>query len=119
MSQSWVESTLESIGSGQAIDQVNHQLKEVYKNIQDVNTDPQARRSITLKITFKPNHDRSEASVEFQTTAKLAPDAVGVDQVNFNPTGKAFVMKAEQLPLGVSEERFDPESGEVIREVGV
>jgi len=117
MGTNYLEATLETIGGGEAIIQVNHQLKEVFKNIQDPNTDPKAKRSVTLKITIKPNHTRDQADVEYETVAKFAPDAVGKDQLEFNQTGKGFVQKAEQLPLTTRED-FDPESGEVIPRVG-
>lgn len=117
MSQNWIDATLETLDNGEAINQVNHQLRAVFKNIMDLNTDPKAKRTVTLKIHIKPNHDRTQAGVEHQTTVSLAPDAVGVDQLSFNQAGNAFVQKGEQLPLGIEATDFDPESGEVIPQI--
>jgi len=92
---------LETLGNGDAIAQVDHQIKEAIKNVLDPNTKAEAPRQVNLKITIVPNHDRSEAQVKYQATAKLAPDAEGKDQLFFNQKGNAFVHKGEQLPLTV------------------
>jgi len=112
MSNNWVEVRLQSIGGGAAIDQFDHQLKEAMKNCLDLNTDATAQRTVTLKVTIKPNQQRSEAIVEYQANSKLAADSAGAETVTFNQAGKAFVRDSVQLPLGLGE-TFDPETGEV------
>ena len=42
------------------------------ENIYDENTDPEAKREITLKVTFKPTEDREGLGAHVQVTSKLA-----------------------------------------------
>lgn len=116
MSMEWTEAGIETICGGKVVAKVNDAMKDVFKNIHDPNTDPKVKRSLTLKMVFKPNHDRTEADITFEVDKKLVTDASGADSVKFTNTGKGFVQEAEQLPLdinAVEEEDFDPETGEV------
>lgn len=62
-----------NIGKGSALEIFDHNLAKVIENIADVNTDPEATRTITLKITFKPFKDRSGAETKVDARATLAP----------------------------------------------
>ncbi|MFA5659676.1 MAG: hypothetical protein WC900_10400 [Oscillospiraceae bacterium] len=66
--------TLLNIGDGAAQELFDEQLQKVLKNIADVNTEDKAERTITLKITFKPDEKREFSAVSIQATSKLAPD---------------------------------------------
>lgn len=70
--------TLASICGGAVQEKVDRALEKVAKNILDPNTDPVKKRSITLKITFKPNEDDNEdVEVSADVSAVLAPE-IGV-----------------------------------------
>jgi len=90
------EASLQSIGNGAAIDQFNFQLKRAIENCQDVNTDAEAVRMVTLKVRIKPDKERKEASIDFQAEAKLAPDSKGKDQLFFGRHG-AYVDPRRQI----------------------
>jgi hypothetical protein len=63
---------------GGAIEEVfQREFAEVLQNISDVNTDPEAKRKITLEFTLEPFEDRSGAQVTFACKSKtVAVNAV-------------------------------------------
>lgn len=67
--------SLANLKGGAAVEAVDHALGEVWDNILDPNTDPKAKRSVTLKLTFKPTEDRESAACSIETVSKLAPQA--------------------------------------------
>ncbi len=100
--------TAEAIGGGDALSQLDEQLALAIENILDVNKDPSATRTVTLKIKIKPVKERSEYLIEFQAEAKLPPDVAGVDHL-FLAKDKGYVPIAKQLTL----DDFDRDTGEV------
>jgi hypothetical protein len=62
-----------NIGKGSTLEIFDHNLQKVIENIADSNTDPEATRAVTLKITFKPFKDRSGAETKVDARVTLAP----------------------------------------------
>lgn len=62
--------TLGELAGGAVEEQFQVALGEVLANIHDPNTDAQGKRSITLKIEFKPTSDRGY--IEYSVTANPA-----------------------------------------------
>lgn len=59
---------------GGAIEEVfQREFASVLANIADVNTDPEAKRKITLEFTVAPFEDRSGAQVTFHCKSKTVP----------------------------------------------
>ncbi len=58
---------------GGIIEMVDDELQRVADNILDPNTKETAARTVTLKITLKPDVDRSIAQTSVDVQAKLAP----------------------------------------------
>jgi hypothetical protein len=59
---------------GGAIEEVfQREFAQVLANIADVNTDPEAKRKITLEFTILPFEDRSGAQVTFACKSKTVP----------------------------------------------
>lgn len=70
--------TLATICGGAVQEKVDRALEKVAKNILDPNTDPGKKRTITLKITMKPDADDCEdVVVGAEVSYTLAPE-VGV-----------------------------------------
>lgn len=65
--------TLTSICNGAVPEVFERELNEIFQNIQDVNTDPQKSRKLTLEFTFKPLSDRSGAEASFICKRSLVP----------------------------------------------
>lgn len=49
-----------------------HEVTKMLKNVADLNTDPEAKRSITMEFVFKPSPDRKSAVVKLTFKAKHA-----------------------------------------------
>jgi hypothetical protein len=59
---------------GGAVEEVfQRELTYVLANIADVNTDPEAKRTITFEFRFEPFEDRSGAKILFFCKSKQAP----------------------------------------------
>ena len=70
--------TLATICGGAVQEKVDRALEKVAKNILDPNTDPGKKRSITLKITMKPDeNDNEDVEVSADVSYTLAPE-IGV-----------------------------------------
>lgn len=64
--------TLGTIAAGALEELFGAELSKVLANIQDVNTDPKAKREIAIKLIFSPTEDRDMTDVKVQCSAKLA-----------------------------------------------
>ena len=64
--------TLGTIAGGALEELFGAELTKVLANIQDVNTDPKAKRSIGIKLEFAPSEDREMTEVKVTCNAKLA-----------------------------------------------
>lgn len=67
--------TLATLCGGAVQERVDRALEKVAKNILDPNTDPGKKRSITLKITLKPDdEDNEDVEVTADVSVSLAPE---------------------------------------------
>lgn len=75
MKQQKVKSTinLETLAGGAFAEKLNEALAQVAENIQNPNTDPTAKRGISVAIKFTPNKTRQMASATISVQTKLAP----------------------------------------------
>lgn len=64
--------TLQNIGNGAAEELFQAALSAALENIDDPNTDPKAKRAVTLVFTFKTDEDRRAGYVEIACGTKLA-----------------------------------------------
>lgn len=67
------EFTLGTIAGGAVEMRVAEEIEKVLRNIDDPNTDAQAKREITVRLTFKPSKTRSSAELAVLVTSKLQP----------------------------------------------
>lgn len=65
--------TLEGLANGALAEQFSEELLKVLKNIDDPNTDPKAKRSISIKVSFKPDEKRDMANIDVTCVSTLAP----------------------------------------------
>lgn len=64
---------LDTLAGGAFSEKLNEALEQVAENILNPNTDPTAKRGITVNIKFTPNKTRQMASATISVTTKLAP----------------------------------------------
>lgn len=105
---------LSELMNGGLQERVDVELEKIIKNINDPNTDAEAVRSVTVKLTFKPWKDRTHCSTAATVSSTLAKygkiesvvvmgrdDEKGYDAVE---VGKGDLFQRE----------FDTETGEII-----
>lgn len=65
--------SLDNLGHGAAAEMFQNELERVIANISDPNTKPEAARGVILKLSIKPNKDRTFCAVSISCDGKLAP----------------------------------------------
>jgi len=72
--QAFHEVRLDTLGGGAAVELFEKELRKVIENIYDPNTEPDAKRTITLKATFKPHDEgRDTVAVLLEAKSSVAP----------------------------------------------
>lgn len=92
--------TLSEIKDGSVEEMWQSELARVLANIQDLNTQPDAKREIILKFKFKPDERRSLALLDVSIESKLAaqvPVATAFSLRQDKGTNIAFEMVQEKL----------------------
>lgn len=64
--------TLSTVGGGGLEELYQQAVQEVFENIHNVNTDPDAKRKITIELIFKPNEERTEVGTAIVVKKSLA-----------------------------------------------
>ena len=99
--------SLPTIANGAATERFEDEMETVLDNILDPNTEAEVKRSITIKITLKPNADRDQAAVLIESSSKLAPfKAVGSGLFMGRRHGKACAVEhnPKQMQMAWDEE---------------
>lgn len=65
--------SLDRVGGGAAVERFQGALQDIIDNIIDPNTEATKERSITIKLTFKPDENREFSSAKIHVEKKLAP----------------------------------------------
>jgi len=102
----YTDVTLETLNNGAAMDLFDLELERVMQNIQDENTNPEAVREITLKISMKPNEERSLVATAVSCKSKLAPTKPHghfMQLVFDGRTTKAMTTRIDQPELDLGE----------------
>ena len=63
---------LHTMAMGRADEVFTRELQRVIENVLDQNTDPEAKRTITVEFTFKSDHTRAGMDVKVAAKSKLA-----------------------------------------------
>lgn len=119
---------LDSLAGGAFAEKFTKALLEVATNIQDPNTDPTAKRGITVNIKFAPNKNREMVNTTIAVTTKLAAaeeittqmimginaktGEIGISeykQTSFFDPGQQYEEASEPTP----GKDFDPNTGEL------
>ncbi len=107
-----------TLAGGGVEEKLQYALSEVAANIADPNTDAKKARSITMKITLKPNEQRSIANMSIDVSTTLAAP-VGISttlMIDRDKEGK--VVASEIYGKDPKQGAIDYETGEVIHMAG-
>lgn len=80
------EATLSNLSSGVANEFFEREFKKVLENISDINTSL-AARTITVKVTIKPNESRENGEISIKASSTLAPAKEHKDPIYFSKVG--------------------------------
>lgn len=64
--------SIQTMRGGAVLEQIEHELQCIADNVLDPNTDPKATRTLTVKITIRPDEAREVAATSCAVTSKLA-----------------------------------------------
>lgn len=98
--------SLANLAAGAAVELFDEELRKALANILDPNTEAESTRTITLKVTIKPNDLREMGAVAIEATSKLAPYKGTGTQIYIGSKGNdpvAFEWNPKQTSL------FQPE----------
>ena len=101
------EITLTTICNGGVPEVFERELRELLRNIADPNTVAEKTRTLTLKFTFKPSEDRSQAAIDFSCRASLQPVKMTKSQFFLSRHSgqlKAYAVDTKQGALFPGEE---------------
>lgn len=101
------EVTLDTVCEGSARELFARGLKEVLDNIQDVSTDPERKRKLSLVFSFSPSENRASSSVSLDCEIKIVPvSSIGGTVFIAKESGvrKAYASSARQEPLYPAQE---------------
>ena len=104
-----------NLARGAVLELFDEEIRKVLENIQDVNTDPEKARKMTITVTIKPNAKRDEGNVSVQTKLALVPTNSIESRIYIGKDGKGNVVAAE-MQKGVlpGQSGIDLETGEVV-----
>lgn len=89
--------SLTTLCGGALQEKVDRALQKVANNILDPNTDPEKKRSITIKLTFKPSAaDNEDVDLSTEISVALAPEIGASTSIFVNKdlaTGNVTVME--------------------------
>lgn len=100
------EMTLANLDGGALEEMVSNELKRIYQNIQDVNTNRTAKRKLDICIVFAPDGKGETVQLTYGTKSKLAPMLAGTTHATIAKTAGGDSLglfeheKHPQLPFG-------------------
>ncbi len=108
---------IESLANGAVQEKLNVELEKVFKNIADVNTKSNAKRSVTVKLDFSPNDERDKVDLTVQLKTTLAPVTdVNTLVLTEEMDGKVY---ANELKSGAKGQTYiDPDDATLKTDVG-
>ena len=125
--------SLDRFAGGALLERFNLAMRQIVQNLADVNADPQKARTLTIKMTFKPDVGRS-IKTSVSSNVSLAPPladetmmligkdartgAVQMSEIDdasqmVSVQGNMIPVKAEVVPQAPPVQAFDPETGEI------
>ncbi len=72
MSNKNIDLPLSDLAQGAIQEKLDYELNKIFENIHDPNTEATDKRTVTIKLDFKPDDNRQTVSVDSNFTTKLA-----------------------------------------------
>ena len=91
-------SSLLQMAKGAIQERVDYEVSKVIDNILDANTDPTAKRKVTLTVELRPDEDRSVVKISATAKSTLAPTVPVGTSLVITSNGDGEMMLAEIVP---------------------
>lgn len=86
------------MAAGAIEEKVDYEVTRVIDNILDLNTDPKAKRKISITLTFLPDAERKHISIQAEAKSTLAPTAAVATSMMITADGNGEMVVAEMVP---------------------
>ena len=117
--------SLDRLAGGALLERFNLAMRQIVQNIADTNADPQKARTLTIKLTFKPDAGRS-VKTSIATNVRLAPPIADetmmligkdartgtVQMSEIDDASQAVSVQGNMIPAPPVQ-AFDPDTGEI------
>lgn len=70
-----MDMNLTELADGAVQEKILLELAQIFENIQDPNTVAETKRTLTIKLDFKPDKNRQIINTDINLVSKLAPSA--------------------------------------------
>lgn len=112
-----MEINIQNLAGGAVAERIEHELKRIFENIKDPNTDATKVRKLSLNLTFKADAKRDLANLSFQAKPTLAP-AISIEtKILMDYDNQGQVIGAE-LKSGMKGQTYIDEEGDVADDKG-
>lgn len=91
-------SSLLQMAKGAIQERVDYEVSKVIDNILDANTDPTAKRKVTLTVELKPDEERQVVKISATAKSTLAPTVPVGTSLVITSNGNGEMMLAEIVP---------------------
>lgn len=98
------EVNIQTLGGGSLAELFELEWNRLLHNIQDPNTDAEAKRVLTMKVTVVPDESREKGDIEIDVAAKLPGPRTATDTL--------YMGMREGRLVGV---RYDPRQSDMFR----
>lgn len=127
--------SLDRLCGGALLERFTAEMAKIGRNIMDPNTDPEKPRTLTIKLTFKPDKRRRNIKTGISTSISLAQQVadetmllIGQDirsgrieitedgdaSQTIGIAGESIPVKVEVMPTAPPVKAYDPETGEIL-----
>lgn len=124
MANRMIELDVSNLADGGIQEKVDMEMKKVFENIHDLNTEPKAKRKVTITLELTPDENREVITISSSVKSNLAPltdvTTTILTGVNVNGRVEARELKSRakgQMYFDVDDEKFKDDVGTPIEEV--
>lgn len=98
MSEQLKRDSILRMASGAIEEKVDYEVSRVIDNILDLNTDPKAKRKISITLTFQPDAERKHIAIQAEAKSTLVPTAAVATSMMITSDGNGEMVVAEMVP---------------------
>lgn len=109
---------LSHIAEGGLQEKLDNELEKVFDNILDLNTEPKAKRKITITLTMSSNEERTVVDTVMDVKSKLAPQSGVATTILVGRDYDTGQLHANELKSSIPGQMYFDENGEIRTDIG-